>query len=265
MKLSSELVIIDLETTGVWIERDRIVEIAMIRLGLSGEERIFHKRVNPGMPIPPHVSRLIGIRDEDVQDAPFFSAIAREVGVFLEGADFAGFNLERFDLPLLQKEMEHAGQSLDWRSRRIYDAQKVFHVNEKRDLAAAYQFYCGKAHAQAHSALGDVQATCEILRAQVQRYGKGSSDLDALLAFDYKEIQDFYGQERKFRWWNGDLYPVFGRYAKKWGLQEIAVRDPAYLKWILASDFSEEVKNLAHDALEGKFPAAPGALPAATP
>ena len=155
MKLTNDLVVLDLETTGPWVEMDRIIEIAMVKRTVQGEEKIFDQRVNPEMPIPQVVQELTGIRDEDVKNAPRFVEIAKNILEFLEGADLAGFNVERFDLPLLAREMNTAGLQFNWRERRVYDAQKVFHINEKRDLSAAYKFYCHKELDNAHSALAD--------------------------------------------------------------------------------------------------------------
>lgn len=254
MKLKQTLVVLDLETTGTWIEKDRIVEIALVKCLPEGGRETYLKRVNPGMPIPEAVSEIIGITNDDVKDAPSFRLVAQEVVDFLEGCDLAGFNLERFDLPLLERELSQVGIEFRWQGRKIYDAQKVYHLNERRDLTAAYQFYCGKDLRNAHSALADAEATLEILESQVQRYGEGAEDLETLSRFNYRSSNDFYDSTRKFRWWNGELYPMFGKYAKRSSLQEICRRDPAYLQWVSGADFSDEVKDLVTSALNGKFP-----------
>ncbi len=254
MKHSKHLIVLDLETTGVWVEKDKIVEIALIKTSADGEKETYLKRVNPGIPLPPFVSKIIGITDADLKDAPFFRQIAAEVMNFLGDSDLAGFNLERFDLPLLERELAEAGHKFDYHARAVYDAQKVYHLNEKRDLTTAYKFYCNRELINAHSAMADAQATLDILCAQVSKYGNGNDALDSLNIFNYREIADFYGRTRKFRWWNGELYPLFGKYAKKLSLQDIARKDPDYLKWIASADFPEEVKDLAEDALKGQFP-----------
>ncbi len=248
------VVVLDLETTGIWIEKDKIVEIAMIKALPDGSRENFLKRINPGIPIPPYVSQIIGIKDEDVAGCPFFRQIAKEALDFLGDSDFAGFNVERFDLPLLEREFREAGLVFDWQRRDVYDAQKVFHVNEKRDLTTAYKFYCNKNHENAHSAMADAEATLEILKAQVAKYAGPEHGLAALSAFDYRENTEYFGETKKFRWWNKELYPLFGKYAKKLSLQEIARRDPDYLKWILSADFSDEVKELVQEALKNQFP-----------
>ncbi len=257
MKLSRPLVVLDLETTGTWIEKDRIVEIAMVRCLPDGRRTPYITRVNPGMPIPPRVSRITGITDEDVRDAPRFSAIAPAVLEFLGDADLGGFNVERFDLPILERECFGAGHTLVWRGRTIYDAQKIYHLHERRDLAAGYQFYCGKALTNAHTAMGDTEATIEILLAQIQRYGDHERGLESLRALDYERIDDFFDGERKFRWWNGELYPVFGKYARKMSLREMAAKDRRYLEWMLTTDFSPTAKAMLQQLLDGHHPSVP--------
>ncbi len=244
----------DLETTGTWIEKDRIVEIAMVKLLPDGGRETYHEKVNPRIPIPPKVSQLIGIKDEDVKDCVWFKDIAAEVLRFIDDADLGGFNLERFDLPVLERELLEAGHKWDWRTRTIYDAQKIFHIHEKRDLTAGYKFYCNKTLENAHSAMADTQAALEILEAQVEMYGCGDESIESIRHFDYESATEFHDEERKFSWWNGELYPVFGKYARKMSLKQIAEKDTNYLDWILRSDFSDGVKKIIRDAKEGKFP-----------
>ncbi len=254
IKLSNTVVVLDLETTGVWIEKDKIVEIAMVKCDPAGDQQIYVKKVNPCIPIPFVVSQLIGITNEDVKDAPFFKDIATEVLNFIGQSDLAGFNIEKFDLPLLERELSETGQSFHWRDHKVYDAQKVYHLNERRDLDAAYKFYCEKNLDNAHSALADAQATFEILQAQASKYGNGNASLEALAHYDYRKTAEFYDREQKFRWWNGKLYMMFGKYAKKCSLQEVVQNDRSYLEWILSAKFSDEVKDLVENALNGRFP-----------
>ena len=254
MKLSNALIVLDLETTGTWVERDKIIEIAMIKRSPDGKETVYDKRVNPGMPIPAAITQLTGITDEDVKNAPAFSAIAGEVAAFIEGSDLAGFNVSRFDFPLLRREINDAGVMVNWHNIKIFDAQTVFHLNEKRDLAAAYHFYCHKDLDNAHTALADTQACLEILEAQVKKYGNADEGLRSLDRFEYQPTAEFLDEDRKFRWWNGKVYMMFGKYAKKYSLQEIAKMDPGYLEWILSAKFSEEIKAIVANALEGRFP-----------
>lgn len=254
MKLSNDLTLLDLETTGIWVEKDKIIEIALIKLAPSGTREVFHKKINPGIAIPKIVTELTGISNADVKDAPSFKNVAQDVIAFIGKSDLAGFNIERFDLPLLERECYDNGLKFEWKNKKIYDAQKVFHLNEKRDLSAAYKFYCDKDLVGAHTALADTEAVYEILAQQVKRYGDGDANLSVLDKFEYSVNSDFYDAERKFCWWNGKLYPTFGKYARKQPLEDLVRNDANYLHWILKSDFSDGIKDLVRAALEGRLP-----------
>ena len=255
MKLKNDLVVLDIESTGVWIEKDRIIEIALLKYKPDGSKEVLHTKVNPGMAIPPHITELTGISERDVRDAPTFKSLSRKVADFLEKADFGGYNIERFDLPLLQRELSDAGIAFAWDDRKIYDAQKVYHLNEKRDLSAAYQFYCGKELVGAHSALADSEAVYDILTQQVAKYGEGREDIAFLEKFEYISPMEFYDEDRKFCWWNGKLYPSFGKFRRKLSLDEIARREPSYLSWLLKlDDMKEDARTLIENAMRGEFP-----------
>jgi DNA polymerase-3 subunit epsilon len=254
MKLTRNLVILDLETTGTWVEKDKIIEIGMVKCLPNGQNEIYVKRVNPGMLIPPNVVQLVGITNDDVKDAPKFQDIASDVLAFIGDSDFGGFNIERFDLPVLQREMTESGCRFEWRDRVIYDAQKIYHINERRDLTAAYQFYCNKKLIDAHSALADAQATLEILEAQVDQYGSSDKFIEDLQEFEYEPSGEYFDKEGKFRWWNNELYPTFGKYARKYSVQKIANIDKSFLEWILTRDFSDEVKGMISGVLGGRMP-----------
>lgn len=256
MHLKKPLVVFDLETTGTWIEKDKIIEIALVKLHPDGRQESYDRKIYPGIPIPARVTELTGIRDADVKEAPTFKQVAQEVLDFIGDADVGGFNIDRFDLPLLKREFAEVGISFDWAERTVYDAQKVYHLNEKRDLSAAYQFYCQKNLEQAHSALADTQATVEILKKQIEQYGDGES-IASLSDFEYQTTAEFYDPDRRFRWWNGKLYLMFGKYAGKYTLEELVQRDRGYLEWILSADFNQDVKLLVESALSGRFPQVP--------
>ena len=257
MKISKPFVILDLETTGTWVEKDKIVEIGMIKLMPDGARLEYIKRVNPGMPIPANVSRITNITDADVKDKPPFKEIAKEAFDFLEGADLGGFNILRFDLPLLEREFYEAKLNFHWRDRNIYDAQKIYHIHEKRDLMAAYLLYCGKKVENAHSALSDAEATMDILDAQIGKYGSKESGIESLKDIDYERSSDYFDRERKFCWWNGQLYPTFGKHGKRKHLKAIAKEDREYLEWILTKDFDDDVKAMIQKCLDGQFPNPP--------
>ncbi|MCD4780855.1 MAG: 3'-5' exonuclease [Candidatus Omnitrophica bacterium] len=253
MQLKHPLVVLDLETTGTWIEKDKIIEIAMIKCFPDGQQLDYVKRINPGIPIPKQVSDLVGITDSDVYDAPPFNNLAREILDFIDDSDLAGFNVIRFDLPVLEREFSVCNMKFYWRDRKIYDAQKVFHLKEKRDLTAAYKFYCRKDLVGAHSALVDTQATLEVLKEQTMLYSDDKG-VQELLKFEYQTTDDFYDHERRFRWWNGELYMTFGKHARKSSLQDVAKKDRKYLDWILSANFNPEVKSIVSNALNGYFP-----------
>lgn len=255
LTLDRPLVAFDLETTGTDTERDRIVEIALIRVEPLGLRREFATRVNPGVPIPPEATRVHGISDADVAGAPRFAEIAAEVVALLEGADLAGFNTGRFDLPLLLREFERAGVQLDLAGRRHVDACRIFHQRERRDLTAAVAFYTGQSHAGAHSALADARATLEVLDGQFDRYPDLPRDLNALHKISNPDEGRFIDRTRKFGWNEaGEPAIAFGRH--RWrSLRELAQIDPGYLEWIARSaDFANDARQIASEALAGRFP-----------
>ena len=257
MKLTRSVVIFDLETTGLWVEKDRIIEIGMIKFSIDGTRENFIRRVNPGIPIPGPVAKLTGISDEDVKNEPFFKSIVGDVLAFIGESDFGGFNIERFDQPLLEREVFDAGLRLEWRHRTVYDAQKIYHIHEKRDLKAAYRFFCDKDLTNAHSALNDSEAALEVLQAQIKKYGGGNEYLESLIDFEYEPMGSFFDENKKFRWWNNELYPVFGKYGRKHSIREIVQKDPAYLRYLMGTDFDEKAKKMLGDALAGKYPVLP--------
>ena len=254
MKLTRPLIVLDLETTGLWVQKDRIIEIGMIKCLPGGGRESYCERVNPGIRIPDAIVDLTGITNEAVAEAPPFRQIADEAMAFIADADFAGFNVERFDLPLLEREMFDNGRRLEWRHRTIYDAQKIYHIHEKRDLKAAYRFFCDKDLVNAHSALDDAAATLEILDEQIGKYGRGNEYIESLIDFEYEPMSVFFDDDRKFRWWNGELYPIFGKYSRKHSVREIIQKDAAYVQYLIGTDFDEKVKNMLQEALAGKFP-----------
>ena len=256
LRLERALVALDTETTGVDLTIDRIVELAMVRLHPSGSAEEYRSLVNPEMPIPVEASRVHGITDEQVAKAPPFREIAPEVLEFLAGADLTGYNLLRFDIPLLKNEFRRA--VLDWNmaGMRIVDAQAIFHRKEPRDLTAAYHFYCGRDLEGAHGALADARATLEVLISQVDHYPELPRDISGLDREYNQPDPRYVDSERKFFWRNDEPCFAFGNYRGE-PLQVVAQKDPQYLDWILRKDFSAEVKDLVRKARDGVIPKRP--------
>ncbi len=256
LQLTRPLVVFDLETTGINVDKDKIVQIAMIRIEPGGERTTLDTLVNPEQPIPPEASAVHGIQDADVQDQPTFSQIRQDVEEFLTGADLAGFNSVNFDLPLLQAELNRVGSEMDFPGVRHLDAMKIFHRMERRDLTAAYRLYCGKELTGAHNALADTEATLAILDAQIARYDEVPDEVDALHTFCNPDEGRYVDRKRKFLWDDkGEAEFTFGKYQGK-SLNVVVAdqRGRSYLEWMLGSDFSEEIKGILRDALDGAFP-----------
>jgi DNA polymerase III subunit epsilon len=251
-KLVRPLAIFDLETTGTVPGIDRIVEIGILKVYPDGRRTRYHTLVNPGIPIPREATEVHGITNLRVKGKPKFRDIARKVRHFLGDCDLAGFNAVRFDIPMLQSEFERARVRFSLDGRRTVDALRIFHLKERRDLAAAYFFYCGKKHMRAHSALGDARVCWKVLQAQLVRYRDLPLDLDDLHDLS-TEKERFVDQERKFEWRNGDAAFAFGEHRGRL-LKDVVKQKPDYLQWMLGKDFSEETKRIVTDALNGKFP-----------
>ena len=255
IKLERPVVFLDLEATGVWPEKDRIVEIALIKIMPDGKEELFHTRVNPEMKIPPESIAIHHITDEDVKGAPTFREIARKVLSFLEGSDLGGFGLERLVIPLLQKEFRLAEVSFDFNRCYFLDAKKVFTLKERRDLETACRFYLQKNLENAHSALADARASLEVFRAQLEKYPdlpRGVKEIHEVTRMDSWVYVD---ESQRFRWWNGEAYFNFGKkdiYGKS--LREVTKEKPEFLDWMLNQNFSPEVQCIVADALKGIFP-----------
>ncbi|MEM9897517.1 MAG: 3'-5' exonuclease, partial [Bacteroidota bacterium] len=170
LHLKNPLVVFDLETTGTNISQDRIVELAMVKVMPDGTVEEKSRKINPTIPIPTETSLIHGIYDEDVKDEPTFKQVAKSLAQYLEGCDLSGFNVLGFDVPMLVEEFLRANVDFETENRKIVDAQKIFHLMEKRNLTAAYKFYCNENLENAHSALADTKATYEVLKAQVAQY-----------------------------------------------------------------------------------------------
>lgn len=217
LNLANPIVFFDLETTGVNIAKDRVVEISVLKVYPHGKEEQKTIRVNPEMPIPKEASAIHGIYDEDVKDCPVFKGIAKELARYIEGCDLGGYNSNRFDIPLLAEEFLRAGVDFDMRKRKFVDVQTIFHKMEQRTLSAAYRFYCDKCLEDAHTAAADTFATYEVLKAQLDRYeGKlensieflskfstqnNNADFAGFIVFNDKGVEVFnFGKIRESQW-----------------------------------------------------------------
>jgi len=256
--LQRPLAVFDIESTGLNKKTDRIIDLAIVRIHPGGEQDAHAFRVNPERPIPKDSSDVHGITDEDVKDAPTFRDIAPRVAELLHDCDFAGFNVLRYDAPLLLEEFARVGVPFSMEGRRILDAQRIFHIKEPRDLSAALQYYCGEMHLSAHGAMDDVLATVRVLDAQFQRYDDLPQDLNELDALCNPRDPDRADAEGKIKWQDGELIINFGQ---KQGakLKELALNDRGYLEWILKKDFSDDTKDLVRNALQNRFPTPPTA------
>lgn len=255
LRLERPVAFFDLETTGTDPFSDRIVEICVLRVLPEGSSEIRTRRVNPGRPIPAEATAVHGIRDEDVRDAPAFRQIARGLLDFLGESDLAGFNIQRFDVPLLDREFRDSGLDLGLPGRRVLDAMTIFHRREPRHLSAAVRFYLGREHEAAHSAEADVLATTAVLDAQLARYEdlpRSVQGLDAWCRGGAGEsAADVSG---KFVWKNGEIVFAFGKLRGR-SLREAAGAQRDYLEWFLRQDFPEDARRLVEGALRGEYPA----------
>ena len=232
----------DLETTGINVSSDRIVEISVLKINPNGKEEWMTSRVNPEMPIPPKSTAIHGITDKDVADAPTFKEIAKNLAVFLEGSDLAGFNAIKFDIPVLAEEFLRVNIDFNFRKRKYVDPQVIFHKKEQRTLSAAYLFYCNRELENAHSSKADTEATFEVLKAQLDRYNDLENDVEKLAGYSsFNNIADFAG--RIIFDENGIEIFNFGKHKGK--PVEIVFRDePSYYSWMMNGDFPLYTKKI---------------------
>ncbi len=254
MKLSLKipLCFFDLETTGINIAHDRIIEIAVIKVMPNGDSIRKKNLLNPSIPIPPESTAIHGITNEDVSDKPVFKEVAKEYAKFMEGSDLAGFNVLKFDVPMLVEEFLRADVEFDYSRKKIIDAQKIFHLMEKRTLSAAYKFYCQKEIDNAHSAEADTQATMEVLMAQIERYdgqqvtdglghkvGMIKNDMETLARLVGDDLVDLAGRmvlnEKREAIFN------FGKHKNKL-VNKVFKEEPSYYDWMMNGDFPLDTK-----------------------
>lgn len=235
LPLSRPVVFFDLETTGADVAKDRIIELALVRLHPDGGRDTFVRRVNPGMPISPGAYAVHGISNEDVRHSPRFEELAEMVLDFFRDCDLGGYNIANFDLPVLAEELLRAGHTPDFATCHIIDAQQIFFKKEKRTLEAAVHFYCGKALENAHSAEADTIAVIDVLLGQLDRYEDLGETVERLHHF-CKSENTFIDYARRLVWMGKDACYNFGKHKGR-SVREILAKEPGYHQWVIANDF----------------------------
>lgn len=242
LELKRPIVFFDIESTGLNIGTDRIVEIALLKVNQDGEKISKTYRVNPEMHIPEEVTRIHGISDEDVADSPTFKMIAGEVANMIRGCDLGGYNSDKFDIPMLAEEFARVDYDIDLKENKFVDVQAIFFLKEPRTLAAAYKFYCKKELMNAHSALADVEATWEILQSQLETYSDLGRTVDALSALgNSNKFADFAG--RIIYNENGEEVFNFGKF-KGQRVIDVFAREKSYYRWMMDGDFPAYTKKI---------------------
>ena len=241
LQLKRPLVFFDIESTGLSPEKDRIVEISLIKVYPDGHEEVRTRRINPERHIPEESTAVHGITDDDVRDCPTFRQVAKSLASMIQGCDIAGYNSNRFDVPLLGEEFIRAGVEVDFSRCRFIDVQTIFHKMERRTLESAYKFYCKKDLTEAHSAEADTRATLEVLKAQLDRYPEDlQNDVEFLSSFTTQQRNlDLAG---RFVYNEKDEVVInFGKH-KGTPVAEVLKKEPGYYDWVMKADFSEDTK-----------------------
>jgi len=242
LKLRRPIAFIDIETTGINVSSDRIVEISVLKISPGGKEEWMSTRVNPEIPIPPKSTAIHGITDKDVENAPTFKEIAKNLAVFLEGSDLAGYNAIKFDIPVIAEEFLRVNIDFNFLKRKYVDVQVIFHKKEQRTLSAAYLFYCSKALENAHSSKADTQATFEVLKAQLDRYQDLENDVEKLAVFSsFNSNVDFAG--RIIYDESGTEIFNFGKHKGK-PVLTVFKEEPSYYSWMMNGDFPLYTKKI---------------------
>lgn len=250
LNLTKPIAFFDLETTGLNFSKDKILEIAILKINPDQSEERFEERYNPTIDIPIESTEIHGITNADVKDCPTFKERAAAVKAFIGDADLAGYNSNRFDIPFLLEEMLNAGEDLDMNGRRYVDVQTIFHKMEQRTLEAALKFYCEKDLTDAHSAMADTQATYDVLKAQIAKYDEVENDVDFL--FDFTQV----GKNRKIDFVGrlalndeGEIIYNFGKHKDK-TIAEVYRNEPGYHRWIIDNDFPLITKKILKENVD---------------
>jgi len=256
LQLQRPLVFFDLETTGINLNYDRIVEMSIVKIFPDGNREVKTRRLNPEMPIPTAASEIHGIYDADVANEPTFKAVSRNLFGYLLDCDLGGYNIGKFDVPMLVNEFRRAGLEFSLEGRRLIDAYVIFCRREPRTLTAALSFYCGKTLEGAHGAEADTLAAAEVFFGQLDHYPDLSADLDELHQLCTQRDPSWIDSTGKFKW-SGNV-PVVG-FGKNVGLplKQISMENPGFLQWMIKADFPEDAKNIARDAMGGRYPEKP--------
>ena len=256
LKLEKPLVVFDLEATGLNKRMDRIVSIALVRYEPGREPVSKYYLLNPTVHIPEETTKIHGITDADVAEAPTFADITSTIAGHFEGADLAGYNLLGFDIPLLCEEFARAGHPFDLKGRRVLDAQRIFFHKEPRDLTAALRKYCGEEHEAAHDAMGDVLATVRVLAGQFRMYDDLPTDMDDLDEYCNPRDSSKVDRSGRLKWVNGEVTLNFGKFQGR-RLRDVIREEPGIINWMLRSDFPEDTKRIVREAQLGKYPERP--------
>ena len=240
LQLKRPIAFIDLETTGVSLSADRIIEIAIIKILPDGSRQVKRKLINPEMPIPLSSTEIHGITDKMVKDAPTFKQVGNEIKMFIENCDLGGYNSNRFDIPILMEEFLRTGMDVDLSSRKMIDVQHIFYTMEPRTLTAAYKFFCEKELTEAHSAEADVDATIEVLMAQLKRYKSLGDSLDSILGVIGEDKIVDYARRFGFDDKENEVFN-FGKHKGR-PVRDVLKAEPQYYDWMMRGDFPLHTK-----------------------
>jgi len=240
LQLARPIAFFDLETTGVNLSTDRIIEVAIIKILQDGTRQVKRKLLNPGIPIPPETTAIHGITDEMVKDAPSFKQCGNELKQFIENCDMGGYNSNRFDIPILMEEFLRAGMEVDLSNCRMVDVQHIFYKMEPRTLTAAYKYYCDKELVDAHSAEADVNATIDVFLSQIKRYPQMGDTLDSILAIIGEDKVVDYARRFIFDEKGVEVFN-FGKHKGR-PVVDVLKSEPQYYDWMMRGDFPLHTK-----------------------
>lgn len=250
LSLKRPVIFFDLETTGLNTFSDRIIEICVIKLFPDGSCDTRTRRINPEIAISKESSRITGIYKEDLEGSPKFKTVAKGLLEFLEGADISGYNVLRFDIPLLNEEFKRNGFVWDMSDVKVVDVQRIYHKREPRGLEAALKYYCNETLKGAHAAENDVEATIKVLEGQIAMYDDLPRDFESLA--EYCKDERWVDATGRLHWVDGEVAVAFGKKAGT-SLRKLVKTDKGFLDWVCKNDFPQDVKEIIKDALAGRF------------